>query len=732
MPLMPHPVLRRLSFALKAKHFWPVMLLLVACFGSVLALLAITTRAQDNLQRQREEQALQVAVSSLAVGLLHDLQDYAKWDDAVRHISMGLQPDWVDDNVVAYLGRIQGYEHIFILDDQDRTIYRFNHANPAPFAAQQTLGPAFTHSIAEVRKMPRNGSPIEAGFSRTGNHIVTYATAAIVPLTHKVSIPVDRPTHMLVIAQAMDTRVLDHITQELRLSNMRLSLSKPGAGSASIPLTAADGTTVGWLAWTPHKPGTHLLEQVAPAILVLGLFSLAVAMLILQNGSQAIEAIRQSELRARHHADHDALTGLPNRRALLARISGHLAVGDDLVLLFMDLDGFKDANDVYGHAAGDLLLKEAATRIRRIAPGEMVARAGGDEFAVLLTKEMALNSDPICERIIQSFQEPFVIGSYRVTLGISIGCADARDVGPEGQDELMRRADVAMYAAKGDGKNCTRRYAVSLDDGHLLRMKLERDLQASIARKELYVRYQPIVASDSARVVGVEALVRWRHPEHGDVPPDVFIPIAELSGLINAVGRQVLYQACLAMRETSLELAVNISPVQFWDHNLLDDVRHALQETRFPPERLELEITESLLLRRPDKAAQVINRLRELGIRIALDDFGTGYASIGYLQRLKLDRIKIDKAFVAPLSSDARAREMMLSIVALANAFDVQVTAEGIETEEQARIARAAGCTRMQGWHFGRPTAIEDIRAALEAPARVGCLPSIRKGDAIA
>ncbi|WP_395397210.1 putative bifunctional diguanylate cyclase/phosphodiesterase [Novosphingobium sp. BL-8A] len=701
------------------------MLLLVACFGSVLVLLEITTRAQDDLQRQREEQALQGAVRSLALGVLRDLQDYAKWDDAVRHISMGLQPAWVDDNVVAYLGRIQGYEHIFILNDRDRTIYSFNQPDPAPFAAHERLGPAFARSIGQVRKMPRSGSPIQAGFSRTGNSVVSYATAAIVPLTPKITVPADKPTHMLVIAHAIDERVLGRITQELRLSNVRLSLVQPDPASASIALQGTDGTPVGWLEWTPHKPGTRLLEQVAPAIVVLGLLSLAAAVLILQNGSRAIEAIRQSELRARHHADHDSLTGLPNRRALLSRISTHLAVGDDLVLLFMDLDGFKDANDVYGHAAGDLLLKEAAARIRRIAKGELVARAGGDEFAVLLTCDMAGQAGSICESIIQSFQAPFVIGSYRVILGISIGCADAEDVGAEGQDELMRRADVAMYAAKGDGKNCTRRYATSLDEGHLLRMKLERDLQASIARKELYVCYQPIVAADTAEVVGVEALVRWRHPEHGDVPPDVFIPIAELSGLINAVGRQVLYQACLAMRETALELAVNISPVQFWDHNLLEDVRHALQETKFPPERLELEITESLLLRRPDKAAQVINRLRELGIRIALDDFGAGYASIGYLQRLKLDRIKIDKAFIAPLSNDARSREMMLSMVALASAFDAQVTAEGIETAEQARIARAAGCTRMQGWYFGRPATGQDLCASLDALAQAHPCPSV-------
>jgi diguanylate cyclase (GGDEF)-like protein len=380
----------------------------------------------------------------------------------------------------------------------------------------------------------------------------------------------------------------------------------------------------------------------------------------------------------------------------------------------MDLDGFKDSNDVYGHAAGDLLLKEAAARIRATAPGVLVARAGGDEFAVLFADPAEGAVSRTADAILEAFRKPFAIGAYRVTIGISLGCAGAEAGTSEDHDELMRRADVAMYAAKAEGKHCVRIYSPVLDDGHLMRMRLEKDLAASVAAGEIFVLYQPIVHSVSKDIVAVEALARWRHPEHGDVPPDVFIPIAEMSGLISELGRQVLLQACRAMRHVDVELAVNLSPAQFWDGALLRDVDRVLKETGFPPERLELEITESLLLSRPDKAAKVIDGLRARGIRIALDDFGTGFASIGYLQRLTLDRIKIDKTFIGPLGHDPKSRDMLVSIIGIAKALDLMVCAEGVETIVQSEMARLSGCTRLQGWLFGKAVPIGEIRYLID------------------
>ena len=698
---------------LPAQYVVPVLLLLGTCFVSIYLLLFMSTNTQDVMQRQREAEALRGVMRTAATMVRHDLRDYAKWDDAVRHVSRGVEPEWVSDNIVAYLGRTQGYSHIFILDGGDRTVYSSAEGAPAPGLAQRTLGPDFTRTLAAVRSMPLD-APIPSGYSRAGNRVMIYSAAPIVPLTEKIALPQGYP-HVLVIGREVDSPLLARMARELHLRDLHLRLEEPTADRTFIPIEGTGGRPVAWLEWDPNQPGTALRRQLAPAIAGMALLAVIASILILQRTGRSMAALRQSEMRARHHAHHDLLTGLPNRRVLIAAISEHLAAGRRVSLIYMDLDGFKDANDVYGHAAGDLLLSEAAARIRATVPGVLVARAGGDEFAILFADAQSSTVERGCAAILEAFGEPFAIGAYRCSIGISIGRAESDVLTAEDHDELMRRADVAMYAAKGAGKHRAQTYTPALDAGHLMRTRLEKDLQASVAEGEIFVLYQPIVDAATKRIVAVEALARWNHPEHGDVPPDVFIPIAEMSGLINEIGRQVLRQACHAMRHIEVELAVNLSPAQFWDGSLLKDVTRVLEETGFPADRLELEITESLLLSRPDQAVQVIESLRALGVRMALDDFGTGFASIGYLQKLTLDRLKIDKTFIKPVGNDPKAREMLISIVGLAKAFELEVSAEGVETIMQSEMARVAGCGRLQGWLFGRPAPIGEIRYMVDA-----------------
>ena len=677
-------------------------------------LLYVSTRSQDAAQLDRETQALRSSIRTATDMVQHDLQDYAKWDDAVRHTVHGVDRDWVDDNIVAYLGKTQGYSHLFILDEADRAVYSFGPA-PSHGSVQAMLGEQFTRSINLVRHMSPRSGPIVSGFSKSDGGIFIYSTAAIVPLTNKVQLP-SGPTKLLIIARRVDSALLAQMTNELQSQDPSLRLEK--GTRPAVALLGLDNRPVAWVEWTAHRPGKLLLRQLAPMLAMLAIFATLTAALIVRRGSRIIDALRQSELRARHHAFHDLMTGLPNRRALVDEISGYLESRTRVHLLCMDLDGFKDANDVYGHPAGDLLLKEAASRIKAAVPNSFVARAGGDEFAVLLAADDDDDAKAACEAVLKQFSAPFEIGAYRITLGISVGCAEIDRRGSGDEDELMRRADVAMYAAKSEGKNRACYYQLSLDDGHVMRMRLERDLQEAVANGTIYACYQPIVHADTLKPVAFEALARWYHPEHGNVPPNVFIPIAEINGLISIIGKQMLLQACQAMKAVEADLAVNLSPAQFWDRNLVDDVRKILQITDFPPGRLELEITEALLIRRPERAAEIIERLRGLGIKIALDDFGTGFASIGYLQQLKLDRIKIDKAFVAPLEHDPKAREMLMSIVALARAFGLDVCSEGVETAAQADIAIAAGCNRLQGWLFGKPMTAHELQVWMNEGAR--------------
>lgn len=693
-----------------AQYLWPLLLLIGACFSCIFTLLLYTTETEDRFQRHREEQALESVLDTASAMVRHDLQDYAKWNDGVRHIGIRLEPDWIDDNVSAYLGTAQGYSAIFVLDENGRTAYRFGRHASGTASAETLLGPDFAQSIRAVREMPTDGNPIVSGFTRAGRRVFIYSTAAVVPLTEKVRLP-SGPTKLIVIAQEVDGALLKDLTDKLDLRGVRLALDGYPHSQEALPVRGARGKPIAWVEWTAHQPGAALRRQMIPPILILALIAFLAAGLILRRGGRAIEDLQQSELRARHLSDHDPLTGLPNRRALGSRIRELGGSGAAISLLFLDLDGFKAANDVYGHSLGDQLLNQAASRIRSAAGRAFVARTGGDEFALLISPASAGTAQELANDILAQFQEPLDSGEHHVKLGVSIGFVEAGSASEMDPVELMRRADVAMYAAKAAGKRCARAYEAFLDDGYDTRIRLENDLRTAVAREEIRVCYQPIVDAQTGDVVAVEALARWSHPDHGDVPPDVFIAIAEVSGLISIIGRQVLFQACGAMRDVGIDLAVNLSPAQLWDEGLVGTVKTVLEATGFPPQRLELEITENLLLRNPDVAARIIDSLRSLGIRIALDDFGTGFASIGYLQQLKLDRLKIDKAFIAPLETDGKARQMLVSIAGLAKACDLEVCAEGIETAGQARIALEAGCSRLQGWHFGRPSPAEVILA---------------------
>jgi diguanylate cyclase (GGDEF)-like protein len=373
----------------------------------------------------------------------------------------------------------------------------------------------------------------------------------------------------------------------------------------------------------------------------------------------------------------------------------------------MDLDGFKETNDVYGHGTGDVLLAEVSARLQmKVGGNHTLARVGGDEFAVAIASDQS-EAVAVAESILMAFACPFAVGTYRVSLGISIGIASNDTL--VDADELVRRADTAMYVAKSRGKHGLQIYDPGLDAGRERRRKMETDLRTAIEEETISVVFQNIVCARTRVVIGVEALARWHHPVLGQVSPDQFIPIAEASGLIVQLGRQILLAACEQARSWGVDLAVNLSPAQFWDRDLADTIREVLRTTGFPAERLELEITEGYLMRRPEAAREILGQLKAMGVRISLDDFGTGYASIGYLQQLGFDGIKIDKSFIAASLTDPKAADLARAIIAIGDALEVPVTAEGVETPPQAALMQAAGCKRLQGWLFGRPATADQM-----------------------
>ncbi|HEX7856630.1 MAG TPA: EAL domain-containing protein [Sphingobium sp.] len=708
-------VLRRVP----GQYLWPLLILVGLCFGSILTLLYFTTSSQDRLEAARETRTLSAALDTSVDMVAHDLQDYAMWDEAVRHIVLHFDPAWIDDNVTAYLGRAQGYSHVLVIAPDNRSRYVFSKGRRSQDDPVPKLGTAFAESLSAVRRMKASRQPILSGFSAQDGHLYLYSVGAIVPLTGKIGLPPGE-RQVLAIVQEVDAGFIERIRKTNQLPTLTI---RPDRGV--VAFRDLRGRALAYIDTHLRTPGTALRDQILPGLLAIGLLASAIAAFLVRQGSESIASLRSSQDRALHHAGHDPLTGLPNRRVLLDGVRAKLDAGKAVNLIYMDLDGFKEVNDLYGHRAGDELLQEATARIVRAAGNiALVARMGGDEFAVLHRGVEAHETAALARQIIDVFTTTFAIAGAHVQVGISLGVVTTPAHCDHDVDELMRRADVAMYSAKSRGKNRWDRYEPGMDEGHDVRKRLEHDLRAAIAANRIEVAYQPIVSTRTGEIVCVEALARWTHPTEGMIAPDIFIPLAEMTGLIGALGEQVLTKACRAVAPYGLDLSVNLSPAQFWDAHLVETIAAVLTTEGFPAERLELEITENYLLRRPDAAASVIDELRRLGIRIALDDFGSGFASIGYLRQLKFDRLKIDKQFLSDATADANAAELLVAIVALGRALRLEITAEGVETQEQSALVRACGCHRAQGWLHGRPVAAEKLGETIERLGRGGAAGS--------
>lgn len=413
--------------------------------------------------------------------------------------------------------------------------------------------------------------------------------------------------------------------------------------------------------------------------------------------------------RIQHLSMHDALTGLANRNKLSRFLDQALLKGPDatpLTLLLLDLDSFKPINDSLGHAAGDAVLLEVAARLRESTrDGDLVARLGGDEFVLVMNGMDSRNEiDRFCGRLIDSLHQPIYFEEQALHIGASLGVAQTRLQGFDA-GELIRCADIALYQAKAEGKNTWRYFSPEMNEQIQYRRQLENDLRKALKNNEFILHYQPRYRLETLEIVSVEALVRWQHPIEGLLSPDTFIPLAEQTDLIVPLGRWVLREACETARNwpAGLLVSVNLSPAQFSRSDVVRDVHEILVETGFPAQRLELEITENVMLNDIEGALGTMNALKELGVRLNMDDFGTGYSSLGYLRTYPFDSIKIDKRFIAGLSSDGNDRAVVQAIINLGRAMGLTVTAEGVETEQQLKALGKEQCHEVQGYYLSKP-----------------------------
>jgi diguanylate cyclase (GGDEF)-like protein len=430
------------------------------------------------------------------------------------------------------------------------------------------------------------------------------------------------------------------------------------------------------------------------------------------------EIADREELQARSQylAFHDSLTGLGNRVLFKEQLDEALkdvsGTPHPLAVLFLDLDGFKAVNDTLGHSVGDLLLKTIAGELRDLLPPtDRIARLGGDEFAILqVSSPQPESSISLAERIVDVVGLTRSVDGHEVTVGASVGIAIASP-GEINTENFLKSADLAMYSAKSEGRGTYRVFDPQMDAMVQSRRSLERDMRTGLAQGSFSLFYQPLVNLKTRKVTAFEALMRWQHAERGSVPPSEFIPVAEEMGLIIQLGEWALRRACVEAVgwPEDIRVCVNLSSLQFSKGNLVSTVMNALAASGLPASRLELEITESVLLEKSERNIEILNQLRELGVRISMDDFGTGYSSIGYLRSFPFDKIKIDKSFVRDLLVDEGSLAIVRAIAGLGVSFGMTTTAEGVETEEQVRCLRLEGCIEVQGYLYSRPVPAEQI-----------------------
>jgi diguanylate cyclase (GGDEF)-like protein len=429
---------------------------------------------------------------------------------------------------------------------------------------------------------------------------------------------------------------------------------------------------------------------------------------------------RRAEKQIAYMARHDSLTDLPNRVLFRERLAGSLAQvprGEQLAVLYLDLDRFKGVNDTLGHQVGDELLKLVASRLRDcVREVDTVARVGGDEFAIIqIGIERPTDTAILARRIGEAVRAPYDLAGHVIIVDTSIGIAVAPGDGTE-PDELLKGADMALYGAKADGRGTYRFFEPAMDARMKTRRELEIALRKALTEGDFELHYQPLVSVHDNRIVGCEALLRWKHPERGMVSPAEFIPVAEEIGLIVPLGEWALRKACAdaARWPGHIKVAVNLSAIQVMNQKLVPVVIGALAAAGLPARRLEIEITESVLMHNTDKTLAALHRLRELGVSISLDDFGTGYSSLSYLRSFPFDKIKIDRCFISGLPGAGDSVAIVRAVTGLAKSLNMVATAEGVETQEQLEQVRALGCSEMQGYLFSPPLQLEKLVELLE------------------
>jgi diguanylate cyclase (GGDEF)-like protein len=716
----------------------PALLASAILFG-LSTVVGLAAYEADVATAERQRQLANTILSKVESGIAHDQESVTVWDDAIVKVTAGDQ-EWMENNVGKWMSTYFLHDAAHVLSPQDEPIHSFSSESGDPKAAFQEvrrvarpLAQKLRRRLAEGDETGVSGEVLSIGESDmavVSGHLAIVSVKPIVSDTGNIE---QQPgqEYLHVAVRYLDGNFLTRTASDYQFDDLQFSLNKPRSVERSVATVKNDkGDLSGYLSWRPFEPGAKAGKEITPA--VLGAAAAVFAATSALGAAICVRTRRLAKSRSEleHLATHDALTGLSNRTHFNhTMMASHASISQPKAILLIDLDHFKQVNDTLGHPVGDKLLITVAGRLREIFPRSLTARLGGDEFAVVVDDTGNERLAFLCGQVVEALRTPFAIDGGVIKIGASVGAASGRDH-PGDTANLIRQADVALYHAKGVGRNTYAIFGSHMEELIQDRRELERDLSlAAHSGDGLEVHFQPLYSGGDGAMTGAEALLRWQHPTRGAIGPDIFIPIAEETGLIVELGQFALKEACLAVKRwPDLRVAVNASPVELGSETYALHVVRILNQFNIGPDRIEIEITESALIDGEGHCRSNIDALRGAGVRFALDDFGTGFSSFGRLQEINVDRIKIDKSFIDNVGNRQQSQAIVEAMIALARAQGMQTTAEGVETEDQRVALSRLGCDTLQGFLMSRPLAKASFDSLL---MKQGWRPGIAEVDRV-
>jgi diguanylate cyclase (GGDEF)-like protein len=702
----------------------------------------ISSSVMNRSAFQAQNELIDNAIDQYVARVINEQKSIAFWDDAARYLSPSkFDQAWADVEIGAFLSENYGHSEAYVIRDDGQVIYAyahgkrrsaeafFNHANlvhPLIVDIRNSSNRQYHRREADFEKqMVRYNDLIGAKAGQVATSIrsvngqLSIISAITIVPTVDMTLSVPKPP-LLVSIMPIDQKIVDRIGASLLINDLKLVPIRNGISAHNIkPLYADDGTMPAELVWSLPNPGRLLLTSILPLVLLASVVAGISVRTLLRRLVQSSTELAQREASARYQSLHDSLSDLPNRRSFLETLEAGIKQSRDdgmyNIIAYVDIDHFKDINDTLGHSTGDRLIVAVGNTLRAsLNTKDHVSRLGGDEFAVLRRSPFLFDTERLGSEIKSALSKTFDLQSQMTKVEVSVGVANSNS--PSASAEmLLRHADIALYDAKGQGRNRVSQFdtsmALALED----RIALETDLREAIAAGSVFMLYQPIIDVQSHQISGVEALVRWRHPVRGIVSPADFIPLAERSGLMPALGALIFQKVFAdAVRWPNLEVSVNLSPAQIRDVTLVDMVQALLKQYDIRASQIVFEITEGVLLEASEYALQTLKKLTDLGFKIALDDFGTGYSSLSYLRQFEFHKLKIDRSFVQDVTSKQSSMWIVQAIIALGTGLGMRIVAEGVETETEADAMSNAGCNELQGYFFSKPIEPTAIDAFFE------------------